>query len=178
MEALKMLYTRKSVRSFLDKEIEEEKIEQILKAAMSAPSAINRQPWKFYVVKSKEKKNEIKKAMNFGKYDSPIIIIPCTNDLKAIPLAHDLVYCDLGAASENILLAAHALGLGAVWCAIYPTKMHMKKIAKIIGASINEHPYSAIYIGYPSEDDKSKGDILPPLKEVGASCSMTLTSQA
>lgn len=156
METLEAIYTRKSVRSFSDRQIEEEKIEQILKAAMSAPSAINRQPWMFYVIKSEEKKNEIKKAMAFGKYDSSIIIIPCGKDTKAMPLAHDLMYCDLGAATENILLAAHDLELGAVWCAIYPRKELMKKIRKIIGAPIGEHPYSAIYIGYPSEDDKSK----------------------
>ena len=79
-----------------------------------------------------------------------------TKESKVIPLAHDLMYCDLGAATENILLAAHELGLGAVWCAVYPRKEHMKKIAKIIEAPIGHHPYAAIYIGYPSEDDKSK----------------------
>ena len=156
METLEAIYTRKSVRNFSNKEIEDEKIEKILKAAMSAPSAINRQPWEFYVIKSKEKKDEIKKAMAFGKYDSPIIIIPCGKDSKAIPLAHDLMYCDLGASTENILLAAHDLGLGAVWCAVYPRKELMKKIASIIEAPIGHHPYAAIYIGYPSEDDKSQ----------------------
>ena len=156
METLEAIYTRKSVRNFSNKEIEEEKIEKILKAAMSAPSAINRQPWMFYVVKSESKKKEIIRLMNFGKYNSPIIIIPCGKDSKAIPLAHDLMYCDLGAATENILLAAHDLGLGAVWCAIYPRKELMKKIAQTIGAPLGQHPYAAIYIGYPSEDDKSK----------------------
>lgn len=156
MNTLEAIYTRKSVRNFSNKSIEKEKIDQILKAAMSAPSAINRQPWFFYVVESEEKKSEIKKAMTFGKYDSPIIIIPCAKESKVIPLAHDLMYCDLGAATENILLAAHELGLGAVWCAVYPRKEHMKKIAKIIEAPIGHHPYAAIYIGYPSEDDKSK----------------------
>ena len=69
---------------------------------------------------------------------------------------HDLAYCDLGAATENILLAAHSLGLGAVWCAVYPSKKRVKDIAKAINAGVGISPYSAIYIGYPAEDDKSQ----------------------
>ena len=156
MEAIEAILTRKSVRKFLDKEIEPEKLDLLMKAAMSAPSAINKQPWCFYIVKSEEKKAEVNKYVTFGKYDSPVIIIPCTNDLHAIPLAHDLMYCDLGAATQNILLAAHDLGLGAVWCAVYPRKENMKKIAKAIGAPIGVLPYAALYVGYPSEDDTSK----------------------
>ncbi|MCR4911208.1 MAG: nitroreductase family protein [Bacilli bacterium] len=156
MEALEAILTRKSVRQFADKEVEQEKIDILMKAAMSAPSAINKQPWVFYVIKSEEKKAEVNKYVTFGKYKSPIIIIPCTNSLNAIPLAHDLMYCDLGAATENILLAAHSLGLGGVWCAVYPRKENMKKIAKAIGAPLGVMPYAALYIGYPSEDDKSK----------------------
>ena len=156
MDAIENIMSRKSVRSFSDKPIEEEKIEALMKAAMSAPSAMNRQPWEFYVVKSEEKKQAVIDAMPFGKYKSPIIIIPCTKEINGIPLAHDLMYCDLGAATENILLAAHALGLGAVWCAIYPGKEKIKNIKKAIGAPIGVNPYSAIYVGYPSEEDKSK----------------------
>ena len=153
---LETMLTRKSVRNFSDKEIEDEKIELLMKAAMSAPSAMNKQPWEFYIAKSEESKEAIRKAMPFGKYKSAIIIIPCVREINAIPVAHDLVYCDLGAASENILLAAHSLGLGAVWCAIYPTKLLMKSIKKVCKMPVGVTPFSAIYVGYPSEDDKSK----------------------
>ena len=156
MDAIENILTRKSVRNFADKEIEEEKIDMLLKAAMSAPSAINKQPWVFYVCKGEEVKKRIIKVMPFGKYKSPIIIIPCIKEISSIPFAHDLVNCDLSAATENILLAAHALGLGAVWCAVYPEKLKTKNIAKAIGCKKGETPFSAIYIGYPSEDDKSK----------------------
>ena len=156
MDALENILTRKSVRNFADKEIEQEKIDILLKAAMAAPSAVNRQPWLFYVCKSEEAKQKVIDAMPFGKYKSPIIIIPCIKEINAIPLAHDLVNCDLSAATENILLAAHALGLGAVWCAVYPDKIRTKAIKKAIGTKFGETPFSAIYIGYPSEDDKSK----------------------
>lgn len=157
METLDAIFTRKSVRSFLDKEVEKEKIETLLKAAMASPSGVNRQPWKFVVVKNKDKKEEIKKATPFGKYDSPFIIITCIRLDKRIPFMGDIALCDLSSASENILLAAHDMGLGAVWCAIFPNKSLQKKIKKILDLKLNESPFSAIYVGYPDlEKDKSK----------------------
>ncbi len=156
MNTIDAILSRKSVRNFSSQEIEEEKINLLLKAAMAAPSAVNKQPWKFVVAKKKDKKEEIKSVMRFGKYDSPIIIIPCVKETSTIPTMHDLAYCDLGAATENILLAAHELGLGAVWCAIYPNKKHIKQIRKILDLGALTSPFAAIYVGYPSDDDKSK----------------------
>ena len=156
MDAIEAILTRKSVRNFASKEVEQEKIDILLKAAMAAPSAVNKQPWKFVVIKNKEKIEDVKKAMPFGKYNAPLIIIPCINDPATFPLPHDLANCDLSAATENILLAAHALSLGAVWCAIYPSKNQIKKIKKVLNLSAGLSPFSCIFIGYPSEDDKSK----------------------
>lgn len=156
MDAIETIFTRKSVRQFTDKEIEQDKLDTLLKAAMSAPSGVNRQPWHFVIVKSKENKDKVISHMPFGKYKSPIIIVPCVKDLQTVPLNHDLAYCDLSAASENILLSAHALGLGAVWCAIYPSKARAKAIKKALGLSFGLTPFSAIYIGYPSLNDKSQ----------------------
>ncbi len=155
MDALDAILTRKSVRQFEDKEVEDEKIELLLKAAMAAPSGVNKQPWKFIVVKNEEAKAKIIDVMPYGKYKSPIIIIPCVRDLEVVPLMHDLAYCDLGAATENILLAAHALGLGAVWCAIYPSEKRTKDVKKALSLGLGISPFSAIYVGYPSKDDKS-----------------------
>ena len=156
MDAIEAIMTRKSVRNFSAQEINEETIDKLLKAAMAAPSGVNKQPWKFVVVKSKEKREEIIKVMPFGKYDSPIIIIPCIKELSTMPMMHDLAYCDLSAATENILVAANALGLGSVWCAIYPSKQRIKQIRKVLDLPITVSPFSCIYIGYPSSEDKSK----------------------
>jgi len=156
MEAIEAILTRKSVRQFENKEVEEEKIELLLKAAMAAPSGVNKQPWKFIVVKNEEAKARIIDVMPYGKYKSPIIIVPCVRDLEVVPLMHDLAYCDLGAATENILLAAHALGLGAVWCAVYPSKKRTKDVKKALSLGTGISPFSAIYVGYPSQEDKSK----------------------
>ena len=156
METIEAILTRKSVRKFEDKEVEQDKIDILLKAAMAAPSGVNLQPWKFLVIKDKDKKEAVKKILPFGKYDSPLIIIPCVKDLSTIPFNHDLAYCDLSAATENILLTAHDLGLGAVWCAIYPSKNHIKEMRKALEQGPTISPFSCIFIGYPSLDDKSK----------------------
>ena len=157
METLEAIKTRKSTRVFAKTEISDEIIETLLKAGMAAPSAVDRRPWKFYVLKSEESKKKLIDEMRFGKYECPIIIVPCVDETKTIPLMHDLAYCDLGAATENILLAATDLGLGSVWCAIYPGKAKMKSIKKALGMPLGITPYCAIYIGYPDvEKDKGK----------------------
>lgn len=156
MEIIEGILTRKSVRSFSNKEVDNETLTTILKAGMAAPSGVNKQPWKFVVVKNKEKRAEVIKAMPFGKYESPIIIVPCIKELATMPMMHDLAYCDLSAATENILLAAHGLGLGAVWCAVCPSKQRAKQIKKVLGLPLGLTPFSCIYFGYPSENDKSK----------------------
>lgn len=156
METIEAILTRKSVRQFAEKEIEQDKLDILLKAAMAAPSGVNAQPWKFIVVKDQKKKEAVKKVLPFGKYNSPIIIIPSVRDLAVVPFNHDLAYCDLSAATENILLAAHDLGLGAVWCAIYPNKKHVREMRKALEQGPTISPFSCIFIGYPSENDKSK----------------------
>lgn len=156
METLQTILTRKSVRAFEDREVEDEKIELLMKAGMAAPTAMNTQPWEFYVCKSEESKKAIRDVMAFGKYNAGIIIIPCVKEAATVPVAHDLCYCDLGAASENILLAAHDMGLGGVWCAVYPNKLKMKQLRKVIKAPLGHTPFCCLYIGYPSKDDKSK----------------------
>ena len=163
METMEAILTRKSVRQFLNKEIDKETINKLLKAAMAAPSGVNKQPWHFFAVTNKETIEEIKKAMPFGKYDAPLIIIPCVKDMETVPFSHDLAYCDLSAASENILLSAHVLGLGAVWCAIYPDKKRIKDIRKILKLGPLTSPFSAIYIGYIDEE-KDKGKIKDKFK--------------
>ena len=156
MDNIETILTRKSVRDFASKEVEKEKIDLLLKGAMASPSAMNRQPWKFVVVTNKEKIEEIKKAMPFGKHNAPLIIVPCIDEIAASLLNKGLAACDLAASSENILLMAHSLSLGAVWCAIYPNKMQIKKMRKVLGLSPTLSPFSCIYIGYPSDSDKSK----------------------
>ena len=156
METIETILTRKSVRSFENKHIEDEKIETLMKAAMAAPSGVNCQPWEFYVCKSEEVKKEVKKCIPFGQYNADIVIITCIKEAKTFALMRDLAHCDLSAATENILLAAHDMGLGGVWCAVYPDKLRMKAVKKALKLPIGITPFSAIYLGYPAKNDKSK----------------------
>ena len=157
MDALQNIFSRKSVRTFSNEKVSEEDIETLLKAAMSAPSAMNKQPWTFYVVTDEAKLQAYRDSSRWGKYNAPLIIIPCVKEDLTLPgVGHDLAYCDLGAATENILLAAHALGLGAVWTAVYPDADRIEAARKAIEIKNGETPYSAIYIGHPSKDDDSQ----------------------
>ena len=157
MNTLETIKQRKSVRSFTDKEVTEEQIKLLMEAAMAAPSGMNKQPWEFYVVKSEENKEKIRKAMPFGKHKSNVIIITCISEKHTLPLGgHDLAYCDLSAATENILLEATELGLGSVWCAIYPHKKLQEEIKKVLELPKGIIPFSAIYIGYEDGNAKPK----------------------
>ena len=157
METLKAIKTRKSTRALLNKEIPEEVIMTLMEAGMAAPSAVDRRPWEFYVVKSEENKKKIIDAMPFGKYQSSIIIIPCIKEIRTIPTKRDLACCDLAAATENILLAATDLGLGSVWCAVHPDKSRIKAVKKALDLPMGITPFSAIYVGYIDEaNDKGK----------------------
>ena len=157
METLQAIKTRRSVRKFTEELVKDEELDILMHAAMAAPSAMDHRPWEFYVIKGEETKQKVRDSMMFGKYKSPVIIIVCLNETKALPLvAHDTSYSDLSAAIENILLAAVDLGLGAVWCAIYPNKSSIKAVKKAIGAKLNHSPYAAIFLGHPSPEDKGK----------------------
>ena len=102
MDILEEIKRRRSVRKFQKKEINKEDIDKLLQAAMAAPSAIDRRPWEFYVITNEEKLAKIREIMPFGKYESPLIIIPVINRLKIIPFKKELAVCDLSAATENI----------------------------------------------------------------------------
>ena len=157
MKILEVMKQRKSVRKFLPKEVTDEQIKLLMEAAMSAPSAVDKRPWTFYIARSEEVKEKVRKAMPFGKYNSSIIIVPCVNEFKTFPgEQHSLAYCDLGAVTENILLEAVELGLGTVWCAIYPSKKRMKAIKEALDLPMTVSPYSAIYVGYEDGEAKPK----------------------
>ena len=157
MSVLEVMKQRKSVRKYLNTPVSEEQIQKLMEAAMTAPSAMNKRPWHFYVIKSEDKLKKVKDAMPFGKYNAPLIIIPCVKEIHTLPLkAHDLAYCDLGAATENILLEAVELGLSTVWCAIYPGKERIKAVKKALNIPVGITPYSCIFVGYEDGNEKPK----------------------
>lgn len=161
---IKNIMTRRSIRKYTEHPVEREKIEILLKAAMSAPSAGNQQPWDFIVVAQKEIINKVRQASRYAAplEGAPLCIIVCGNLQKERLYASKLHkifkikpkywVLDCSAATENILLAAHAIGLGAIWIGIYPAQHCMEYISRIFGLPKYVKPIAVISIGYPSEE--------------------------
>ena len=156
MEAYKCILKRRSIRKFLDKSINQKQIKKLLEAAMAAPSAINRQPWEFYVIKDKQTQSKIKQVAHYYNYNSSLLIVVAGNKHYFIPGAKELWVEDCSAATENILLAATEMGLGSVWCGIYPKQERIDAVAKILNTPKKIIPFSLIHIGYPDEVKESR----------------------
>ncbi len=123
------IMTRTSIRKFQDKAIESDKIEKLLRAGMAAPSAVNKQPWHFVVITDAD----IMKNVSRQGAGAPLGIAVCGDMDKALEGdARDFWVQDVSAATENILLAAHAMGLGAVWTGVYPIKDRCAKVSEIL----------------------------------------------
>ncbi len=151
--------TRVSVRSYLDKPVEEVKIEQLLRAGMAAPSAVNKQPWHFVVVTDKEQLKALAKTNPYASMaaKAPLAIVVCGDMKKALPgKAQEFWVQDCSAATENILLAANALGLGAVWTGTYPTEERCEAVAKVLQLPKSIVPLNIIVIGYPDGKNTPK----------------------
>ena len=154
-DLLEMIYSRKSVREYTDQKVEKEKIDNLLKAAMSAPSGMNTQPWDFVVVDDKEvleQLGDVKRGAHMVK-NAALAIVVCGNMNKAADGYHqDYWVQDCSAATENILLAAHAQGLGAVWTEVFNSNMDLvKKVREILDLPDYVVPLDTISIGYPVE---------------------------
>ena len=145
------ILSRRSIRKFTDQEVSDEQISALLKAAMSAPSAANMQPWDFVVIKDRKILDEIPK---FHKYtqmllEANLAIVVCGNKLRATESKFWAQDCT--AATQNILLAANSLGLGSVWCGLYPVEEFYQKIQELLEIPSEVFPVSLVAIGYPAE---------------------------
>lgn len=157
-EAIENIMTRSSVRSYLDKPVEKEKIITLLKAGMAAPSAGDKRPWHFVVIIDKEQLTAITKTTPYVSFaaKAPLAIVVCGNTDKAFcGDDRDMWIQDTSAASENILLAAHALGLGGVWAGVYPVKDRVEAVSRVLELPDNIIPLNILVIGYP----KSAGHV-------------------
>lgn len=153
------IMTRASVRSYQDKPVEDEKIDKLLHAGMAAPTAMNRQPWHFVVVREKATLETIAEAMPNAKMakDAPLAIVVCGDMSKEEDdQTRESWSQDASAATENILLAAHGMGLGAVWTGIYPNNKRCEATTKLLNLPEHIIPFSAIVIGYPKGETTPK----------------------
>lgn len=154
-DAYMSILSRVSVRRYADKTVTPEQISAILHAGMSAPSGVNKQPWEFIVVDDPILLGQLAEALPYAKMaaQAPVAIVVCGNKDRFLDGVDDVLWeQDLSAASENILLAAHAIGLGGVWICIYPHEERMTPTKKILNLSDNLIPFNLVPIGYPAKE--------------------------
>ncbi len=157
MELKEALLKRRSIRKFTEEPVSEEMIEELLHAAMSGPSACNKKPWEFYVITNAEVLEQLKSASKFTKFSSKLAIVVCGNLKKALPLKFAEYWIqDCSAATENILLRATDLGLGAVWCGIHPQNRAEEKVRKMVGIPEKQIPLNIIFIGHPAQEQEAR----------------------
>ena len=152
MDAIEAILTRRSVRSYTDHPVPEDIIQLLLEAAVSAPSANNQQPWQFIIIEDREILKSIPSVHPYSGMlnHAPLAIVVC-GDLSQARLGGYWAQ-DCSAATQNILLAAHALGLGAVWLGVYPRQERQSAINKIFELPSHIQPFSLISIGHPAEE--------------------------
>lgn len=151
--------TRTSIRDYEARPVEKEKIEKVLRAAMAAPTAMNKQPWHFVVVDQRNVLDALAGTNPYAKMlkKAPLAIVVCGNTDKMIEGGgRDFWIQDASAATENLLLAAHAMGLGAVWTGAYPSEERCISISKVLSLSDNLIPLNMIVVGYPAEHPQPK----------------------
>ena len=157
--AINNIMTRTSIRQYTNEPVSKADIETMLRAGMAAPTAVNRQPWHFVVINSKEKLAELAGDNPRGGMlkKAPLAIVVCGNMDKALPgQGRGFWVQDCSAATENILLAANAIGLGAVWTGLYPDENRAGVVAKVLKLPETYIPLCTIVIGHPAEQPTPK----------------------
>lgn len=156
--ALENILTRTSVRIYQDKPIESGKVDTLLRAGMAAPTACDQRPWHFVAVDDPEVLLQLSKANQYSSMaaEAPLAIVVCGDMNKAQGGCGAFWTQDVSAATENILLAAHAMGLGAVWTGIYPQEEVCKNVADILGLPEYLTVFNIIVVGYPAENPTPK----------------------
>ena len=151
MDVIDAILTRRSIRKYTGQMVSDQQVEILLKAAMYAPSAVNKQPWHFIVFRNKLMAGKIAKfhPNSHMLKDASLGILVCFDE----KLQHDSGFgeLDCSAATQNILLAAHGIGLGAVWIGITPRKSRIESVKKLFNLPVNITPFALIAVGYPNE---------------------------
>jgi len=152
-EKLGLIFGRRSIRLYSTASVNEAAVQKLLEAAMAAPSAAAKDPWRFVVVRSRQTLSEISAALPNGQMlASAALGIAVCGDLDA---AHDqqLSYLlqDCSAAIENLLLCAHLLGLGACWLGVHPREQRVNSLKRILSLPPSVIPVACVSIGHPAE---------------------------
>lgn len=153
---MKAIYKRRSIRRYTNESVDQDMINEILKAGMNAPSAGNEQPWHFLVVDKRELLDLIPTFHPYSKmlYEAPLAIIVCA-DISSVKYPEYWPQ-DCSAATQNILLAIAELDLGGVWLGLYPRDERVKKFQKVFNMPEKIIPFSVVALGHPAEQKPPK----------------------
>ncbi|MFC1960093.1 nitroreductase family protein [Chloroflexota bacterium] len=153
MDVLQAMLARRSVREYTEQPVEREKLQMLLEMAMAAPSGMNAQPWEFVVVDDPVSLDALRGQLG-SKYNAMAAIVVCGHPVDEGGEKYWLQDC--AAATENILVAAVALGLGACWIAVYPKEETMSGVAATVGLPAVVTPMCTIYLGYAAEEKEPR----------------------
>lgn len=158
------IFKRKSVRKYTEEKLTTEQLDMLARAGMAAPSAANRQPWAFVLIDDKALIEELSMAMPYAHFGAkaPAAIVVCGDLNKSYPAElSDYWIQDCSAASQNILLQAEEMGLGATWTAVYPETDRIDATKKLLNLPEHLIPLNLIPVGYPAGDVKAKDNYKP-----------------
>ncbi|MDO8880231.1 MAG: nitroreductase family protein [Coriobacteriia bacterium] len=151
MEALEAILGRRSIRKYTAEPVSEADIDTLLRAAMAAPSAGNQQPWHFVATTDREQLGRMAETTPYGSMlrEAPLAITVCADTRE---LKHDVMWQqDCGAATQNALVAIHALGLGAVWLGFWPKMERVEPLRGVLGLPAGIEPFCVLAVGHPAE---------------------------
>ena len=156
MELLKAIQTRRSIRKFTDEPVDDNLVEEIIRAGMMAPSAGNEKPWHFVVIRDAKLLKAISAEHLYASVveKAPVAVLLC-GDQRAEKYG-DFWDQDCAAATQNMLLVAHSLGLGSVWLGIHPRVQRVSDIRGLITLPAHIVPFSLLPLGYPDEEKGSE----------------------
>ena len=158
-DTLKTIFARKSVRSYRSEPVPEEKIQMLVRAGMAAPTAVDKRPWEFVVVTDRAVLKQLADALPYAKMaDRAAAAIVVGGDVRKQwgGIESDYWIMDCSAATQNILLAAESMGLGAVWTAVYPEDSRVRAVRQILGIPPHIVPLNVIPVGVPAGREKAK----------------------
>ena len=163
-DTLKTIFSRKSIRSYRNEPVAKEKLEMLVRAGMAAPTAVDKRPWEFIVVTDRTVLKQLADALPYAKMtDKAAAAIVVGGDVQKQwgGMESDYWIMDCSAATENILLAAESMGLGAVWTAIYPEDIFIRSVRQILGIPSHIVPLNLIPVGVPAGREKPKDKYNP-----------------
>jgi nitroreductase len=157
MDAMNALLARRSIRKYTDNPVSDGDIQEVIKAAMEAPSAGNEQPWHFVIMDDRKILDQIPSFHPHSQMvkSAPVAILVCGDLDKEKHKGYWTQDCS--AATQNLLLAVHAKGLGAVWVGVYPRDERVEGFRNLLNIPENVVPFSLVPIGHPAEE-KPPGD--------------------